>query len=101
MHWSYLARGRYAEQLDRWLAVYPRDRMLVLRAEDLFRAPRETFARVVTFLGLPDWSPPKFDAYNPGGKYDPISPATRASVRGYFAPHNDRLARMFPEIRWD
>ena len=32
---SYLARGRYAEQLERWLAFYPRERLHVAA----FRGP--------------------------------------------------------------
>jgi len=100
MQWSYLARGRYAEQLERWFAVYPRDRFLILRAEDLFREPAKTFTRVREFLGLPEWSPPSFETFNPGGKYDPITPETRARVREYFAPHNARL-RDLVGIEWD
>ena len=102
MHWSYLARGRYAEQLERWLALYPRERVLVLRAEDLFHRPAETFARVVSFLGLPRWLPESFETYNPGGKYDPLAPETRARIRAYFAPHNARLADLVGrELVWD
>jgi len=102
MQWSYLARGRYAEQLERWLAFYPRERVLVLRAEDLFHHPAATFSRVVKFIGLPAWAPDQFEKHNPGGKYDPISPRTRAELREYFEPHNARLAKLVgPEILWD
>src|SRR6188508_2786047 len=34
-HHSYAARGRYLEQLERWWEVFPRERLLVIRSEDL------------------------------------------------------------------
>ena len=52
-HFSYLARGRYTEQLERWLALYPRERLLVLRFEDLARDPSATLQRICGFIGLP------------------------------------------------
>lgn len=102
MHWSYLARGRYAEQLERWYGRFPRAHVLVLRAEDLFREPGATFERVQEFLGLSRWMPDTFDTHNPSGGYDPISRETRARLRDYFAPHNERLrALVGPDMRWD
>ena len=32
---TYAARGLYAEQLDRWLAVFPRDQLLVVTSDEL------------------------------------------------------------------
>src|SRR5205807_1568131 len=46
--WSYASRGQYAEQLERWLGQYPKDRLLVLRSEDLYEQPAETHSRVLT-----------------------------------------------------
>ena len=37
--YTYLARGRYAEQLERWLAVFPREQLLVLASERLRADP--------------------------------------------------------------
>src|SRR5262249_28187228 len=34
-NYTYLARGRYAEQLERWLTVFPRERLLIVPSEDL------------------------------------------------------------------
>ena len=39
LRYSYVARGHYAEQLARWLDVFPRKRLLVVRSEDFFRDP--------------------------------------------------------------
>ena len=42
-HFSYLARGRYAEQLEAWFELFPREQVLVLRSEDLYRDPQVTY----------------------------------------------------------
>ncbi|MBV9410552.1 MAG: sulfotransferase, partial [Acidimicrobiia bacterium] len=50
--WSYASRGEYADQLECWLAQYQRERLLVLRSEDLYERPEPTYARALEFLGL-------------------------------------------------
>src|SRR3954470_4020005 len=51
--WShaYQARGRYAEQLERWLGVSPREQLWIVASDDLAAEPAETHARVLDFLG--------------------------------------------------
>ncbi len=49
---SYLDRGRYAEQLERYLEHFPRERILVLRTEDLAREPGRVLDRCCRFLDL-------------------------------------------------
>ena len=56
-HLSYLARGIYAVQLERWFQSFERDRFLVLKSEDFFARPRDAVLRATGFLGLAprDW----------------------------------------------
>jgi hypothetical protein len=60
LRYSYRARGYYADQLERWLAVFPAEQILVLRSEDLFRDPGATLTRVEQFVGLSSWLPSSF-----------------------------------------
>lgn len=48
---SYTDRGRYAHQLRRLLAHFPRSQLLALRSEDLWRCHGETLEAVYRFLG--------------------------------------------------
>jgi hypothetical protein len=99
-HCSYLARGRYAEQLERWLRLFPRERLLVLQFEDLGRAPMVTLHRTLEYLGLPALGRVKLEPRN-ARKYPPIKPATAERLREYFAPHNAALEAMLGEpVRW-
>jgi hypothetical protein len=92
-HLSYVAQGRYARSLDRWLAGYPRERVLVLRSEDFYGDPLAAYRRVEGFLGLEPFRPPRLARYNyhagPG-----MDPATRARLLDLFAPENERLSAM-------
>ena len=48
---SYIDRSRYAMQLERFLAVYPRDQVLVIENEDLRARRDETLRTVFAFAG--------------------------------------------------
>lgn len=50
---SYVARGRYAQQLRRYLDVFPRHKILVLFSESMFSDPHGTYEEVLEFLDLP------------------------------------------------
>lgn len=92
-HFSYLARGRYAEQLDRWFALFPRSQVLVLRFEDLAREPLEVLNGTLDFLGLPRATAVSLEARNTR-KYPPLAEATAGRLREYFEPHNRRLEAL-------
>ena len=49
--YTYVARGRYAEQLERWFAVFPREQLLVLASEELAADTEAAYRRVLAFLG--------------------------------------------------
>ncbi len=92
-HFSYLARGRYAEQLERWFAVLPRSQFLVLRFEDLAREPLAALNTTLDFLGLPRAASVSLEARNTR-TYPPMADATAARLREYFEPHNQRLEAL-------
>ncbi|MBI2711041.1 MAG: sulfotransferase [Actinobacteria bacterium] len=72
-HHSYVARGRYAEQLQRVWSAFPRDRVLVAFSADLEREPVATLGRITDFLDLPPLPPiqlPRWNQRPPGGVLD-------------------------------
>lgn len=95
---GYLARGRYAEQLERWFAVFPREQILVLDSEVL-RAGRIPDT-VLSFLELPGDDVPVVADRNVGS-YPPPATALEAELREYFRPHNERLVSLLGvELPW-
>lgn len=98
---TYLARGRYAEQLERWLAVFPREQLLVLFAEELLRDPSETYACVLEFVGV---RPHELRSYPRifARDYPAMSAATRAQLEAYFEEPNRQLrALLGRELPWE
>jgi hypothetical protein len=92
-HFSYLARGRYAEQLERWFELFPREQFLVLRFEDLAREPLAVLNQALGFLGLPPASAVSLEARNTR-RYPPLAESTAAQLSAQFAPHNRRLEQL-------
>ena len=87
---SYLSRGLYAEQLERFSFFAARNRLLVLKSEDFFSRRSEVLGKVFRFLEVPIV---RSKDVQPAGResYDPIDPATRRRLERFFAPHNERL----------
>lgn len=87
---SYLARGVYIDQLERWFSHFPAEQILVLRSEDLFEDPASVTETVSAFLGIPARRPRKPRRYY-GATYPNLAPSTRALLSDYYREHNRRL----------
>lgn len=98
---SYLARGRYLEQLQRWFAQVDRRQLLVVRSEDLYRDPRAVSAQVQSFLGVDVVDIDRLDHHN-RLPVPPMREETRQRLLEYYHPHNlalyDALGR---DMGWD
>jgi hypothetical protein len=88
-HHSYLARGCYAEQLDRWRPLFG-DQLLVLSSERFFAEPERTFPRVLEFLELPAFTPDGYRRHN-AHDYRQMGPEVRARLVEHFREPNRRL----------
>ena len=99
-HYSYLARGLYAEQLRRWLAHFPAERLLVLRSEDLYPAPNATYDRVTAFLGLSQFDPGAFEKHHGHADRPRIDPGLRRELAATFAGPNQELAELLGTPLW-
>jgi len=92
--YSYVGRGLYADQLDRWLQHYRRDQLLILRSEDLLTDPADTYGRVLEFLEL-DYVPAEFERHNAARKPYHVEPEVRARLDELFEEPNRRLAEEY------
>jgi hypothetical protein len=89
-HHSYLARGHYATQLQRLLAVFPRQQLLVIDSRRFFADSVAGVGEVLQFLGLSTNYVPTLAALN-GGTYPPLAPSTRRRLEDHFAASNAAL----------
>ena len=89
-HYTYLSRGRYLEQLQRWQTYFPPEQFLILKTEDLYTNPKETLARVLEFLKLPAIDLPTYPSYN-SGSYPPEIDSVKKQITQYFEQPNQQL----------
>jgi hypothetical protein len=99
--WSYLLRGRYAEQLQRWFALFRREQFDIMTLEQLASEPQQRLDAVHEFLGLP---PHRYDNLKPlhTATYDAIPTDVRRRLSEYFRPHNERLYELLgTDLGWE
>lgn len=100
-HFSYLERGKYADQLQVWFNLFSREQFLILSSEDFFRDPGALYKQTLEFLNVPVIEPKTivkegYAQYNKA-QYTPPSkmdPTLRKRLVEYFEPYNQRLYEL-------
>lgn len=99
--WSYLMRGRYAEQLERWMEFFRPEQFHFLTLEQLAVDPQRELDRVHEFLGVPSHEYESLPRLHVAA-YDSIGSDARERLSDYFRPHNERLYEMVgTDFGWD
>ena len=96
--WHYVAMGRYAEQLDRYLALFPREQIRIYIYRELRKDPQGLLRDLYTFLDID----PTFEAdittrHNAGIPHDerpPLLPDARAWIADALAADVARLGQI-------
>ncbi len=94
---SYLSRGKYYEQVQRWRQFFPEQQILFLKSEDFFANPKDELQKVYDFLGIKNETPANLKPRNVGGKYPPVSAATAHYLHHYFDESNQQLQDLLGE----
>ena len=90
---SYVARGRYAEQLDRWLQLFPREQLLVLESEEVTAHPQKVGALIAGFLNIQEWHAERYPRRGAQGA-EAMPPETRERLAATFAEPNRSLENL-------
>lgn len=97
-HYTYLSRGIYANQLQRWLNLFPREQILVIKSEDFYADPDGIFQQTLAFLdvrALGQRPSQMYERHNRSTyKQAKMEPHIRKRLIAYFEPHNDRLYKL-------
>jgi hypothetical protein len=89
-HHSYLARGIYADQIERWFQCFPQHRFSIVKSEDFYRDPVVILQETHAFLGVEPHRPAILKIHH-RAEYGEMDPVVRRRLVDYFAPHNRRL----------
>jgi hypothetical protein len=95
-HHAYVARGQYAEQLERLERLFGRDRIHVVESSAFFAEPEPVFKGVLDFLGLPQCGDIAFERHNARSRA-PMPESLRTELAAHFRPYDIRLARWLGE----
>ena len=100
--YSYKARGRYLEQLERYWAHFPPEEPAGAPGGDLFEDPAGLMAGLCDFLGLDRQAGgDDFRPANVGTNREEVDPEVRAGLEAYFAPLNRELyAALGRDFGW-
>lgn len=99
--YSYVARGLYAEQLERLYESFPREQVLVIYSHDLATQTDREYGRVLEFLGLAPHSLARYPKHS-ARRYPPLDPVLRARLADVFREPNERLFDLLDDdLGWN
>lgn len=91
-HHTYSARGLYAEQLERYLALFPRDQVMVIDSAEFFADTDATLRRLFAFLGVDvDVDITDLTPVNVSRQRKQVDPVALNQLRQFFAAPNRRF----------
>lgn len=97
--WSVLNRCRhvgnslYFYHLQRWLSLFPKEQLVVLKSEDLFSQPEQTLFKLYQEFGLSAHTIEDYPKHN-SGSYTPAEEEVRETLSAFFAPHTQKLEAL-------
>jgi hypothetical protein len=99
--YSYLLRGHYLEQIKEWFKYFPREQLLIIKSEDLFKTPQIVMNEVYNFIGIPKFKHDKFEKKF-SRPYEKLKEETRQDLIKYFKPYNEKLYKYLGvEFDWE
>lgn len=98
IHCSYKSRGRYREQLDRYLELFDEEQILVLGAEKFYADPVSSLQQVFRFVGVDEeYAPDDLRPRNVGVNRSEVEPEVHEYLDRYFETHNRALHELVGE----
>jgi len=106
-HRTYLDSGYYAEQVERYIALFGRDRLHVVFFEDLAARPKEVMEGIFRFLDVDPAYASQIEYFHlnasPPGALEQVDGRTEGWLIEHYRPHNRRLEKLLgrPTTQWD
>ena len=89
---GYFSFSLYVYFLKRWMKLFSREQILILKSEEMYELPEATMKQVFEFLELPDYQINQYRKYG-ADSYYPLNKNTRKTLSELFLPHNQRLEK--------
>ena len=96
--YSYLEKGKYVEQFERWFEFFPKEKFFVFQTTEF---QQNTWNKIFDFLNVSHLNikdTPKLGKYD----YSPIDAETKEWLNEFYKPYNEKLEKMFKiKLNWD
>jgi len=101
--YGYLERSTYINRLKKWFEYFPREQFLILKSEELFNDPNNTYKKVLEFLKLEKVDLENYKTFRKGKyKKEKMNSETRKKLIEYFQPYNMELYKLLNDnLGWD
>jgi len=101
IHFSYVRKGIYIEQVKRCLELFPKENVMVIESGNFFKNTNMVFKEVLDFIGLSGFELGEYKNVNKR-KYPPMNPETRKTLIEYYRPYNEQLYEYLGQrFDWD
>jgi len=92
----HIGNSLYALHLQRWLAKFSREQLLVLRSETLFAQPERTLSGLCRQLGIGAPPAQRYEKHN-AGTYSTVPLALRQQLHTFYQPYISQLEDLLSQ----
>lgn len=98
---EYLVHSLYVYFIQKWLSVFPKEQLLILKNEDLSTNQDMVMNQTFNFLNLPPYDFIKY-SQKLRGYYPQVDKKISSRLTNFFKPHNQKLEKLLDiELNWD
>ena len=91
----YLSAGYYANQLEEWFKLFPKEQFCIIESSELFSDPQKIYDLIIDFFNLPKFKLKQFKIHTQTQYYSyEINEDLRDELIKKFKPHNERLYKL-------
>ncbi|WP_347375013.1 sulfotransferase [Aequorivita sp. Q41] len=101
--YSYKARGKYAEQIERYFMLFPKSNILILESDQFFQKPQEVLKKILSFVEVDDQYEFKNLTPKNTGKYkaENVNDEVKNYLKNYFNESNKELYELLgKDFNW-
>ena len=98
---AYKTRSIYINQIKNWFKYFPKEQILIIRSEELFKDPQKIMNTTFKFLGIPICKIKIFKKFHSETR-ERMDPNTRVYLINYFKLFNQQLYKYLErDFKWD
>ena len=100
--YSHVEAGIYIKYLKRWIEMFPKNQILIVKSEDLFENTSITYNKVLDFLGLSYHELSGYKKFKERQYAEKLDPDLRKKLSSFFQPHNEELYEFLKkDFAWE